>query len=189
MTFFYFANCIALAYVPYFLTYKISGLSEYRGFWKCIQAGVAYILTQLIKMLIIATFLPSIEYSTSNKTEFDIKQEIIKCSIDIADFLGMYMIMSKISIKGEYKFLCTSIGWAQAELIMTRALPFWLGAKGIEFDWKYIQMSLESNINLLQAISIAMLIWLAMRNKDRVAVLSVIGALIMLSCYKQLIVE
>lgn len=30
-----------------------------------------------------------------------------------------------------------------------RCLPLWVGARGIEFDWKYIQMSFDSNISLV----------------------------------------
>lgn len=32
--------------------------SEYGAFWKCIQAGVIYAVTQLCKMLVLATFFP-----------------------------------------------------------------------------------------------------------------------------------
>ena len=39
MTFFHFGNCVALAYVPYLITYKFSGLSEYSTFYKCVYAG------------------------------------------------------------------------------------------------------------------------------------------------------
>ena len=39
MTFFHFGNCVALAYVPYIITYKFSGLSEYSTFYKCVYAG------------------------------------------------------------------------------------------------------------------------------------------------------
>ena len=34
MTIYHFANCLALAYTPYYLTYKYMGLSEYGAFWK-----------------------------------------------------------------------------------------------------------------------------------------------------------
>jgi hypothetical protein len=34
MTLYHFANCLALAYTPYYLTYKYSGLAEYGAFWK-----------------------------------------------------------------------------------------------------------------------------------------------------------
>lgn len=87
MTLYHFGNCLALVYVPYYLTYKYSGLqvskedfwdfltliqgysrynkgryffrSEYGAFWKCIQAGGIYIFTQLVKMLALATFFPT----------------------------------------------------------------------------------------------------------------------------------
>lgn len=32
--------------------------SEYGAFWKCVQAGGIYMCTQLVKMLILATFFP-----------------------------------------------------------------------------------------------------------------------------------
>ena len=35
------------------------GSSEYSAFWKCVQAGVAYLVTQLCKMLFLATFFPA----------------------------------------------------------------------------------------------------------------------------------
>ena len=74
MTLYHFANCLGLAYTPYYLTYKYSGLAEYGAFWKvigidlplmnCLQVGQAslmYILTQLAKMLFLATFFPMSE--------------------------------------------------------------------------------------------------------------------------------
>ena len=41
------------------------------------------------------------------------------------------------------------IGWATAELVMTKLLPLWVGARGVEFDWKYMQMSFDANIALV----------------------------------------
>ena len=35
-----------------------------------------------------------------------------------------------------------------------RFLPLWVGARGLEFDWRYIQMSLDSNITMVTTISI-----------------------------------
>lgn len=32
---------------------------EYGAFWKCFQAGCIYVFTQLVKMLILATFFPT----------------------------------------------------------------------------------------------------------------------------------
>ncbi len=58
MTFYHFGNCLALAYVPYYLLYRHAGLSEYGAFWKCVSAGAFYMGTQLLKMLFLATFFP-----------------------------------------------------------------------------------------------------------------------------------
>uniref|UniRef100_A0A3B1IR16 BOS complex subunit TMEM147 n=1 Tax=Astyanax mexicanus TaxID=7994 RepID=A0A3B1IR16_ASTMX len=61
MTLFHFGNCFALAYFPYFITYKCSGLSEYNAFWRCVQAGATYLFVQLCKMMFLATFFPTWE--------------------------------------------------------------------------------------------------------------------------------
>lgn len=46
-------------------------------------------------------------------------------------------------------FFSPILGWATAELIMTRLVPLWVGARGVEFDWKYIQMSFDANVSLV----------------------------------------
>ncbi|XP_052804137.1 transmembrane protein 147-like [Mya arenaria] len=186
MTLFHFGNCVALAYVPYLLVYKCSGLSEYSAFWKCVQAGGAYLFTQLCKMLILATFFPTTEIQTSG---LDVLGELMKCTVDIADLVGMYFVMSRIAGKGQLKFMVAGIGWATAELVMTRFLPLWVGARGVEFDWKYVQMSFDSNISLVHHICTAMLVWLYKRNDLNKSFVPVVLSLLALSCYRPLIVE
>jgi len=43
--------------------------SEYSAFWKCVQAAAAYLVTQLCKMLFLATFFPA---SDAVAGQFDI---------------------------------------------------------------------------------------------------------------------
>ncbi|KAL1474650.1 hypothetical protein MTO96_020539 [Rhipicephalus appendiculatus] len=86
MTLFHFGNCVALAYVPYLLTYKYSGLSEYGAFWKCVQAAAMYIVMQLCKMLILATFFPPGDVSSVGG--FDVLGEFLKATVDLADPCG-----------------------------------------------------------------------------------------------------
>jgi len=62
----------------------------------------------------------------------------------------MYIILQSIPGKGHAKIMTAGIGWAGAEILLTRFLLLWIGARGTEFDWKYIQKSLESNINLVR---------------------------------------
>ena len=35
--------------------------AEYGAFWKCVTAGFVYIITQLVKMVFLATFFPTSE--------------------------------------------------------------------------------------------------------------------------------
>ncbi|KAG7197452.1 hypothetical protein KM043_013301 [Ampulex compressa] len=113
MTLYHFGNCLALVYVPYYLTYKYSGLSEYGAFWKCIQAGGIYIFTQLIKMLALATFFPTADNVGENG--FDVLDEFLKSSIDLADLVGILLVLNGIPGKGHAKILTAGIGWAGAE--------------------------------------------------------------------------
>ncbi|XP_043270493.1 transmembrane protein 147 [Venturia canescens] len=187
MTLYHFGNCVALVYVPYYLTYKYSGLSEYGAFWKCIQAGGIYIFTQLIKMLALATFFPTAEIT--GPEDFNILGEFLKYSIDLADLVGMLLVLKGIPGKGHAKVLTAGIGWAGAEVLLTKFLLLWVGARGAEFDWKYIQKSLESNISLVQHITTATLVWLWSRHDLRRGLIPVVVSTLVLTIYRPLLLE
>uniref|UniRef100_A0A131Y094 BOS complex subunit TMEM147 n=1 Tax=Ixodes ricinus TaxID=34613 RepID=A0A131Y094_IXORI len=187
MTLFHFGNCVALAYVPYLLTYKYSGLSEYGAFWKCVQAAAMYIVMQLCKMLILATFFPPGDVSSVGG--FDVLGEFLKATVDLADLVGIHVVMTKVAGKGETKFLVAGLGWASAELLMTRFVPLWVGARGMEFDWRYVQLSFDSNISLVNHITTATLVWLWNRNYLRKVHLPVVTVLLAITCYRSLILE
>ncbi len=59
-----------------------------------------------------------------------------------------------------------------------------MGARGIEFDWKYIQKSLDSNISLVHFLTLSCLVWLWMRRDVNRAVVPLLGVLILLCTYK-----
>ncbi|KAB0799548.1 hypothetical protein PPYR_07428 [Photinus pyralis] len=185
MTLYHFGNCIALIYVPYYLTYKYSGLSEYGAFWKCIQAGCVYMFTQLAKMLILATFFPDNESDLGG----DFVGEFLKSTVDLADLVGLYMVLGSIPGKGHSKVLTAGVGWATAEVILSRALLLWVGARGAEFDWKYIHKCLESNIALVQHISTVTLIWLWTRHDLPLNFKPVVTALLLFSSFKPFLLE
>lgn len=83
---------------------------------------------------------------------YSVFQEFFKCSIDLADLVGIYIVLNGIPGKGHAKVMTAGIGWAGAEVVLTRFLLLWIGARGAEFDWKYMQKSLESNICLVSLI-------------------------------------
>uniref|UniRef100_A0A8C6SBK5 BOS complex subunit TMEM147 n=1 Tax=Neogobius melanostomus TaxID=47308 RepID=A0A8C6SBK5_9GOBI len=164
MTLFHFGNCFALAYFPYFITYKCSGLSEYNAFWRCVQAGATYLFVQLCK-------------------------EFMKATVDLADLLGLHLVMSRNAGKGEYKIMVAAMGWATAELVMSRCLPLWVGARGIEFDWKYIQMSFDSNISLVHYIAMAAVVWMFTRYDLPKSYRLPVTVLLALCVYKAFLME
>jgi len=131
-------------------------------------------------------FFPTSDFGAG---QFDVISEFLKTTVDLADLFGLYLVMSKIAGKGKLKFMIAGMGWASAELIATGFWPLWVGARGIEFDWKYIQMSLDSNISLVQHVSTAALIWLYSRKDLNRASVPVVFVLLALICYKPLIVE
>ena len=44
----------------------------------------------------------------------------MKCTVDLADLVGLYFVMTKLSGKGQMRFMIAGLGWATAELVMTR---------------------------------------------------------------------
>ncbi|XP_031559798.1 transmembrane protein 147-like [Actinia tenebrosa] len=186
MTLFHFGNCLALAYFPYLIVYKCSGMSEYSAFWQCVKAGGAYLVTQLCKMLVLATFFPTSEVPPDS---MDYIGEFLRSTVDLADLVGLYLVMSKVAGKGDLKVLVAGLGWATAELSMTRLLPLWVGARGMEFDWKYMQMSFDANISLAHHIATATLVWLWGRTDLHKTFLPVVMVFLTLGCYKPLIIE
>jgi len=69
--------------------------------------------------------------------------------MDLADLIGLHVALSRIPGRGHAKILTAGIGWGTAELIFSRVLAIWVGAKGVEFNWRYIQMGLDANISLV----------------------------------------
>ncbi|XP_050298656.1 transmembrane protein 147 [Anthonomus grandis grandis] len=185
MTLYHFGNCAALVYVPYYLTYKQSGLSEYGAFWKCVQGCFIYMFTQLIKMMVLATFFSD----NIGDVGSDILGEFLKYTVDLADLVGLYFILNGIPGKGHSKVLTAGLGWATAEVFLSRVLLLWVGARGAEFDWIYIQKCLESNVLLVQHIATATLVWLWSRHNLNKNLKTLITVLLILSCYKPLLLE
>merc|ERR1712126_223812 len=157
------------------------------------QASFMYILTQLAKMLFLATFFPMSD--TEPDTDLDIPHtfnflnDFLRATVDMADLIGIYLVMSRVSGKGSVKVLVAGLGWAFAELLLTRLVFLWVGARGVEFDWRYIQKSFEANISLLHFITVATLVWMwTKRNSTHSGgVTGVLSLVLAIACYKGVI--
>ncbi|XP_011562658.3 transmembrane protein 147 [Plutella xylostella] len=188
MTLYHFGNCLALVYAPYHMAYKYSGISEYGSFSKCVHAGGLYIFTQLCKMLLLATFFPDSD-SSNLEGEYDVLLEILKATVDFADLLGLYLALNSVQGKGHAKILTAAIGWASAEVLVTRSIMLWVGARGSEFDWRYVQASAASSVALAQHAATAALVWLWSRSDLPRAHAPLVLALLALTPYRPLLEE
>ncbi|CAB3235366.1 unnamed protein product [Arctia plantaginis] len=186
MTLYHFGNCLALVYAPYHMAYKFSGISEYATFSKCVYAGGLYIFTQLCKMLLLATFFPDTD-SSHITGEYNIFLEVLKATVDFADLLGLYFALNAVPGKGHAKILTSAIGWASAEVVVTRSVSLWVGARGSEFDWRYVRSCAESNVALLHTGATAALVWLWTRSDLPRAQAPLVATLLALAPYRALL--
>lgn len=147
-----------------------------------VQAGGTYIFTQLCKMLLLATFFPDTD--SSGTGEFNFIAEFFRSSVDLADLMGMMLILSRIPGKGHSKLITAGLGWATAEVILSRGLLLWFGARGTEFQWMYIQKCLESNILLVQHLTTVTLLWLFSRHDLNKTYRPIVTALLLAINYK-----
>lgn len=127
-----------------------------------VQAGFIYVFTQLCKMLLLATFFP--DSDSGSPDSFNFIADFFRCTVDFADLAGLAFVLSRIPGKGHSKLVTAGLGWATAEVILSRGLLLWFGARGTEFSWLFIQKCLESNILLVQHLTTATLLWLFSRH-------------------------
>lgn len=151
-----------------------------------IQSAGMYMFTQLCKMLILATFFPD---SLASQDNFNFIAELLRTSIDFIDLIGIALMLSKIPGKGHSKLISVGLGWSTAELVLSRALTLWVGARGAEFSWIYIQKCLESNILLVQHLATTTLLWLYSRHDLNRKFVPVVIFLLAATIYKPVWLE
>ncbi|TWW79540.1 Transmembrane protein 147 [Takifugu flavidus] len=103
-------------------------LSEYNAFWRCVQAGATYLFVQLCK-------------------------EFMKATVDLADLLGLHLVMSRNPGKGEYKIMVAAMGWATAELVHYIAMA--------AVVWMFTRYDLPKSFRLPVTVLLALCVYKA----------------------------
>jgi hypothetical protein len=161
MTFFHFLNCSALTFLPHFIYYKATPLSDYDTLTASAKAAAVYIATALLKLICQATFLRIQEADV-----FDLNQEVLKGLIGFLDIVGIYFALTQLqyrNISQNHKFQAVGLGWAFADSVLHRAIPLWVNARQLESSWDDLLQGFEANANLIFNLSVAALaslIWL-----------------------------
>lgn len=75
------------------------------------------------------------------------------------------------------------------QVLVTRSVMLWVGARGSEFDWRYVRSCAESNVALLQHAATTALVWLWTRSDLPRKHFPLVVALLLLTPYRGLIEE
>lgn len=162
MGLFHLANCIALATGPHYLVYKSAGIKENDAFWICCKAAVIFGLTQLLKFFL-ATLAPLNDASgVLDWLFYDVLGIVIELVV-------IYLIVRKASPRNEINIIAFITGWSQASLICTKYIPIWFGTKGLEFNWEYLYLSFDANLELLLTFVAFYSFWLLCRRSGSLA--------------------
>eukprot|EP01132_Coremiostelium_polycephalum_P006244 gene6244-7775_t len=70
------------------------------------------------------------------------------------------MILKVVYGSRDLKILGIGLGWGIADSVMMNIAPLWMGALGLEFDWKYTIQSLECNLRLVQYLALTAVIFI-----------------------------
>merc|ERR1719435_456759 len=68
-------------------------------------------------MLFLATFFPmsDMEEEEGGEHQFDLLNDFLRATVDIADLVGIYLVMSRVAGKGSVKVLVAGLGWGFAD--------------------------------------------------------------------------
>ncbi|VDP47632.1 unnamed protein product [Schistosoma margrebowiei] len=68
----------------------------------------------------------------------------------LLEIIVITMIVRGSICRSEFNVVASSVGWSIASLVATRYVPIWVGTRGLEFDWKYLCLSYEANLDLVR---------------------------------------
>ncbi|CAH8450550.1 unnamed protein product [Schistosoma margrebowiei] len=155
MGLFHLANCLVLATGPHLLVYKSSGIPENDAFWPCCKIACVYALTQILKFFLV-TLAPHTYLSKGDSMTFDVFGIVL-------EIIVITMIVRGSICRSEFNVVASSVGWSIASLVATRYVPIWVGTRGLEFDWKYLCLSYEANLDLVDTFVMFYSVWLLSR--------------------------
>ena len=93
---------------------------------------------------------------------------MIKSSIDIIDYFVIHYRLEHLTgSNGFHKIFSTGLAWSAAEILCTRSLMLWTGARGFEFDWTYLRNSFESNLIIIHYLTVSALLWFLTRRDSK----------------------
>uniref|UniRef100_A0A0X3P9T9 BOS complex subunit TMEM147 n=1 Tax=Schistocephalus solidus TaxID=70667 RepID=A0A0X3P9T9_SCHSO len=171
MGFFHLINCIILATGPHVILYKTCGMKEHDAFWRCFKVLLLYGFTQLLRIFL-AT-LVHINFNMASQAGL-LNYEMLGI---VLNFLAVRLVFCYLVGRSQLAVFIGCIGWSCGDLVFTKYIPIWVGTKDLEFDWTYLSLSFDANIDLIFHLIIFFMPWLLMRKEKNLpaALLAVIS--------------
>jgi len=158
-------NCAVLTFAPPFIVYKASKLAEYGAYLLVLYAALAYLATQAVKMLLYATFVPTI--GLEEDAQFHLLYEVLKSLVNAGDIVGLYLMLGfKKAGAADVRVMAVGLGWSVAESVVQRLAPLWMGARQLEFVWDHALSAVDANLSLVRYMALAALVWLWTRSRQ-----------------------
>jgi len=185
-----FLNCMVLAYAPFVIIYRSTKLMEESALKACGFGALGYAATQVAKMYSMATLIAwsvdssdgsgeATNSSSSSITSsidtthiapiflFNATQELMKSVLNIVEVIGIQITLTYTPSLSKYathtRITAIALGWSCAQSVALYLIPIWIGARGMEFSWKYIEMGVSSNINIAEVMALVTVVWLRSR--------------------------
>ncbi|VEL17408.1 unnamed protein product, partial [Protopolystoma xenopodis] len=112
------------------------------GLSKCINVAVVYCLSQLLKMFL-TTLMPQ-----NIVLPLVLKQILYDALGAGVDLTASFYFFLRMMGRQESAVTIVTMGWTVSELILTKYVPIWSGTRELEFNWFFLQLSFEANLDL-----------------------------------------
>jgi hypothetical protein len=140
-----------LAFGPYALFwYLVVAKSDILSL--VLWSGIFYILTQIIVILLLATFLTEPEV----ESEFVLLHEIGRTIISGINLVAIYMILNSKQARttnSNLRTLGVGFGWSTANCLLGVAFPLIYSAGSNEFNWENPMKALGCSVTLLSTLA------------------------------------
>lgn len=156
MTLVHFFNCGLLTFAPFYVLYKTTFLSEDNSKFIYYKSAFAFACTQLVKLVLIATFLPD-----SLSQHF-----VVRAVFSALDVGGMHLVLKSTRSSPDQKVLAIGLGWSCGAAVLGNFLPLYQGTIGVvEHSVSFVFLGVAANIGLAAAVAFAALVWCCFESK------------------------
>ena len=169
-------NSLLLTFGSIIATYQGFNLKEYHAYPGCFFGALAFLLTQIAKIIILAILVPIFIHSDdlvddSEEKSFIFAQDLLKAVVGMVDLIGLYILFNSkrlVNILGDIdvKIMAIGLGWAAAELLSHNFLNIFFQAWSNEMKTEYIVQAISANFDLLEILSLSTLAYLLTKKDE-----------------------